>query len=55
MSERVQIAEGPSTRLLCDGRDHWTQDKRTEATFRLCACDCAKAGRVIQRGSDHEG
>lgn len=36
------IAESPSVWLTCTGTDHRGVDKRTGASYRVCACDCAK-------------
>ena len=42
MSEDKTLAETPTTRLVCDGKEHRGVDKRTGASYRLRACDCKK-------------
>jgi len=40
--ESKVLAESENTRLVCDGKDHRGVDKRTDASYRVCACDCPK-------------
>jgi hypothetical protein len=34
------IAETPNIRLVCDGREHLAEDKRTGSRYTVQKCDC---------------
>ena len=40
------LAESPNTRLICNGKEHRGVDKRTDASYRVCECDCKKENKI---------
>ena len=39
------IAETPHIRLVCDGKQHWGEDKQNGSRYIVQMCDC-KAAKV---------